>query len=241
MTVNRKPTVVTPERFAKGMTFDQYVAYIGTPENLRREAGPAGPGRRDFSAFMRKAYETTRLDEAQVEAIRWLATQPGGPAKILVISEDWSSDCRRDVPTLARFAEAGNMELRIFTRDGQKFSASHSPSLAEAPDSNADLMAEFLNEKNGQTWQSIPVAVFYTKGLEYLYHYTEFPAVYEKDRIVYGHIRAPRPGETPEQTKARVEREFPALQASPFFRVWANAAVDEIISALHRRLLLGKV
>jgi hypothetical protein len=30
---------VTAERFAQGMTFDQYVAYAGTPENLAREAG----------------------------------------------------------------------------------------------------------------------------------------------------------------------------------------------------------
>jgi thiol-disulfide isomerase/thioredoxin len=238
--VNRKPTVMTPEHFAKGMTFDQYVAYIGTPENLKRESSGGGP-RRDFSAFMRKAYETRRLDDDQVEAIHWLAAQPNGPARMLVISEEWSSDCRRDVPSFARIAEAGGMELRIVTRDGQKFSASHKPTLTEAPDSNADIMAEFLKEANGQTWQSIPVAVFYTRDLEYLYHYQEFPAIYEKDRIVYGHIRASRPGETPEQTQARAEREFPALQASPFFRVWACAAVDEIISALHRRLLLGSV
>jgi hypothetical protein len=102
-------------------------------------------------------------------------------------------------------------------------------------------MDEFLNHKNGQTWRSIPVAVFYTKNLEYLYHYTKFPAIYEKDRIVWGHIRPPRPGEAKEQTEARVAREFPALQASPFFRIWACAAVDEIVSALHRRLVLGKV
>ena len=140
---------------------------------------------------------------------------------------------------LARVAEAGGMELRIFTRDGRRFSASARPSLAEAPDSNADLMAEFLNDKNGQTWQSIPVAVFYTKDLEYLYHYTEFPAIYHKDRLVSGHIRAPRPGETNDETQARADREFMALQQSPFFRLWASAAVDEIISALHRRLVVG--
>jgi thiol-disulfide isomerase/thioredoxin len=158
---------------------------------------------------------------------------------MLVISEEWSSDCRRDVPVLARVAEAGGMELRIFTRDGRRFSASARPSLAEAPDSNADLMAEFLNDKNGQTWQSIPVAVFYTKDLEYLYHYTEFPAIYHKDRLVSGHIRTPRPGETNDETQARATREFTALQQSPFFRLWASAAVDEIISALHRRLVAG--
>jgi Thioredoxin len=240
MMVDRKPTVVTPERFAKGMTFDQYVAYIGSPENLKRE-GSNGEPRKDFSAFFRKAYETTRLSEPQVEAIRWLAAQPGGPARILAISEEWSSDCRRDIPTLARMAEAGGLELRIVPRDGAKFSASHTPTLAEAPDSNADIMAEFLKTNNGQTWQSIPVAVFYTKDLGYLYHYTEFPAIYEKDRIVYGHIRVPRPGETPEQTRARIATEFPALQASPFFRIWGCAAVDEMVSALHRRVLLGAV
>jgi hypothetical protein len=36
-----------------------------------------------------------------------------------------------------------------------------------------------------------------------------------------------------------VEREFAALQASAFFRIWASAAVDEILSALHERLVLG--
>ena len=31
---------------------------------------------------------------------------------------------------------------------------------------------------------------------------------------------------------------FIELQQSPFFRVWAEAAVDEMISALHERLTL---
>jgi thiol-disulfide isomerase/thioredoxin len=235
--MNRRDSVVTPERFASGRTFEQYLAFIGTADNLARE-GSSSP-RRDQTAAMRAWYEASRLTDAQAAAIRWLASQPGGPAKILVISEEWSSDCRRDVPMLARVAEAGGMELRIFTRDGRRFSASARPSLAEAPDSNADLMAEFLNDKNGQTWQSIPVAVFYTKDLEYLYHYTEFPAIYHKDRLVSGHIRAPRPGETKDETRTRADREFGALQQSPFFRLWASAAVDEIISALHRRLVVG--
>jgi len=53
-------------------------------------------------------------------------------------------------------AEAASLDLRIFTRDGQRFSQSQQPSLVEAPDSNADLMAKFMNVKNGQAWQSIP-------------------------------------------------------------------------------------
>src|SRR5262249_38770791 len=144
-------------------------------------------------------YEASWLSEAQTAALRWLAAQPGGPAKVVAISEDWSSDCRRDVPMLARMAEAASLELRIFRRDGKRFSASARPTLAEAPDSNADLMAEFLNVKNGQTWQSIPVAVFYTKDLEYLYHYVEYPAIYHKDRL-RGEMSAARPGETPAET-----------------------------------------
>ena len=187
---------------------------------------------------MRGWYDSLRLSDAQAAAVRWLAAQPGGPARILVLSEEWSSDCRRDVPMLQRLAEAGGLELRIFRRDGQRLGRSPRPSLAEAPDSNADLMAEFLNEKNGQTWQSIPVAVFYTKDLEYLYHYVEYPAIYHKDRVV-AQIRAARPGESKEDTRTRGDREFMELQQSPFFRVWARAGVDEILSALHERLVVG--
>jgi Thioredoxin len=237
--MDRTTSVVTPERYASGMTFEQYLQYIASPENLRREGSPAGETRRDWSEWMRDWYHSLRLSDAQHAAIRWLAAQPGGPKRILVIGEEWSSDCRRDIPALKRLAEAGGLELRIFRRDGQRFSQSHRPSLAEAPDSNADLMAEFLNDKRGETWQSVPVAVFYTADLQYLYHYIEYPRIYDKDRLVYGHIRVPRAGETSEASKARVEREFGALQASPFFRIWASAAIDEILSALHDRLVLG--
>jgi hypothetical protein len=227
-------SVVTPERFASGMTFEQWLAWIATPENLARE-GSRGAARRDWSAPIRAWYDATRLSDAQVAALRWLASRPGGPSKVLVIAEEWSSDCRRDVPVLARIAEAAGLEMRIFRRDGRRFSASHRPSLADAPDSNADLMAEFLNEKNGTTWQSIPVAAFYTKDLELLYRYTEYPAIYHKDGIT-GRLRAPRSGESQEETQARGDREFMALQQSPFFRVWAGAAADEIITALYERL-----
>jgi thiol-disulfide isomerase/thioredoxin len=236
--VDRSQSVVTPERFAKGMTFDEYVRFVATPQNLARE-GSGGEPRRDQSGHLRATYEATHLHPEQVEALRWLAARPGGPAKVLVIAEEWSSDCRRDVPMLARMAEAAPFELRIFPRDGQKFSASARPSLAEAPDSNADIMAEFLNDKNGRTWQSIPVAVFYTRDLKYLYHYVEYPAIYHKDTVVSEGIRAARPGETPPQTRERSNREFTALQQSPFFRIWACAGVDEMITALHERLLMG--
>ncbi|HUG36767.1 MAG TPA: thioredoxin family protein, partial [Candidatus Limnocylindrales bacterium] len=205
--------------------------------NLARE-GSGGAPRRDQSQAMRASYDSLRLTDAQTAAWRWLAGPPGGPAKVLALSEEWSSDCRRDIPMLARVAEAGGLDLRIFPRDGKTFGKSQKPTLAESPGSNADIMAEFLNEKGGQTWQSIPVAVFYTKDLEYIYHYVEYPAIYQKDRL-RGHMVSARAGETAEQTKTRGDREFMELQQSPFFRVWASAGVDEMLAALHERLTVG--
>ena len=97
------------------------VNYVGTPENLQREAGwLLGPQRIDFSGRLRAWYKLVGLSDAQTRAIRWLAARPNGLAKILAISEEWSSDCRRDVPMLAHLSDAGGMELRIFPRDGQK-------------------------------------------------------------------------------------------------------------------------
>jgi hypothetical protein len=221
------------------MTFDDYVSYIGTPANLQRE-GSGGP-RIDRSDFFRQAFQASRLTDDQAAALKWLVAQPHGPARMLAISEDWSSDCRRDVPTFARVAAETGMELRIFNRDGQKFSAANVPSLADAPDSNADLMAQFLNHKGGQTYQSIPVCAFFTRDLEYLYHFTEYPAIYDKDRVVVGNIRSPRAGESEEQTGARSNREFNELIDSPFWRIWTSATVDEIVSALHRKAVLGEV
>ena len=117
--MDRARSVVTAERFATGLTFDEYLRYAGSPENLEREAGWwRGSVRQDLSGLLRAWYERNRLSAAQAASIQWLARQPDGPARILVISEEWSPDCRRDVPILARLAEAGGLELRIFRRDG---------------------------------------------------------------------------------------------------------------------------
>jgi hypothetical protein len=239
-------SVVTPQRFAKGMTFDEYAKYVGTPDNLAREgfsayhpdAGSIGGPRKDNSAVFRERYARTRLADYQVAAIKWLAAQPDGPAKILVISEDWSSDCRRDVPILARLAEAGGLELRIFNRDGKKILDRRRPDPAVAPDGNHDLMLEFMNAKNGGEFASLPVVAVYTKDLRELYRYFEYPAVYHKDRI-RGHQQAARPGESDPQRKERDGREFLAMQQSPFFDLWASAGVDEILSALYERRILA--
>ena len=239
-------SVVTPERFAQGLTFADYVTYTGSPVNLAREAwggyhadgGSIPAPRKDNSAVFRERYERLRLSDHQTAAIRWLVAQPNGPAKILVLSEDWSSDCRRDVPILARLAEAGGMELRIFTRDGKKILGTRRPDPALAPDGNHDLMLEFMNAKNGAEWASLPVAVFYTKDFRELHRYIEYPAIYHKDRI-RAHQQAARAGETAEQASQRGTREFLAMQASPFFDLWASAAIGEMLSALYENVVLG--
>src|SRR5688572_2052305 len=219
------------------MTFDEYVTFAGSAANLAREA-TGGAARKDQSGFLREAYATAHLSDAQERAWTWLARQPGGPARVLVISEEWSSDCRRDVPMLARLAEKIGLELRIFPRDGDKFSAAAAPDPKASP--TADLMAQFLNRRDGHTYQSIPVVAFYTRDMQHLYTYIEYPSCYRKDNHL-AVIRGARAGETPEQTKTRADREFAEMLGSPFFHLWRCAAVDEMASMLYERLRVGRL
>jgi hypothetical protein len=236
--------VVTAERFAKGMTFDEYVRYAGSPENLAREAfggsylpdsGSTGGPRKDVSQIFRDRYAKARLSDQQTAAITWLAAQPNGPAKVLVLSEDWSSDCRRDIPWLQRLAEAGGLELRVFNRDGKKILGQRRPDPAKYPDANHDLMIQYMKKDSRGEWASLPVAVFFTKDFQELHRYIEFPAIYQKD-LIRGHQSAPRPGESADAAKKRSAEEFLALQSSPFFDIWASAAIDEILTALRDRV-----
>ena len=237
--MDRTQSVVTAERFAQGMTFDEYVRYTATPKNLAREAGWwLGRERKDLSGILRSWYAEARVGAPQAEAIRWLANQPGAPARILVISEEWSSDCRRDVPMLQRLAEAGGLELRIFNRDGVKLGEEPTADPRESP--NADIVNEFLREQDGRTYQSVPVAAFFTKDFGYLYHYIERPIVHynRRPRIVAA-MQAPRPGEDRDRTWARFMDDWRGLQSSMWPRVWASAMVDEVLCALHERIVAG--
>jgi thioredoxin family protein len=230
---------MTPERFARGLTWEDYVRFIGSAENLAREGfdirrfSTVRP-RLDWSGYLRERYARARLTDEQTSAIRWLAAQAGGPARIAVLAEEWSSDCRRDLPYLARLAEAGGLELRVFVRDGEAMLRKGLPDPAAG--GNADLVVAYANEKNGQQFASIPVAVFFTRDFVELYRYVEYPAMYHKDRVI-GHLRAARPDETEEQARARGGRDIGTLLESPFFDVWAQAGIAEVLSALHERLL----
>jgi Thioredoxin len=229
--------MVSQERFAQGMTFDEYVKFVSTVANLKRE-GSFNMPRKDYGEFLLRAFDSAQLSDAQREAWQWIVAQPNGPAKMLVISEEWSSDCRRDVPVLARLAQTGGLEMRIFPRDGHTISSLAAPDPKESP--YADLMSQFLRKRDGQTFQSIPIAAFYTKGFDHLYTYMEFPQIYRKDRVV-GAIRAPKPGESKDDTAKRGLTDFFAFQQTPFFRLYAAAAVDEIIAMLHERIRVGSL
>ena len=215
--------MVSRERFAQGMTYEQYVKLISTPENLEREGSFNRP-RKDYGDFFRTAYEATRLTDVQQDALKWINAQPGAPANVLVISEDWSSDCRRDVPVIAKLAATAGWELRIFTRDAHKITSTPVPDPKEQP--NADVIAPFLRKRDGQTFQSIPIAAFFTRDFQHLYTYLEFPSIYHKDRV---------------RGALKDLDAFFAFQESPFFRIYAHAAADEILAMLHERLRVGSL
>jgi hypothetical protein len=86
---------VTPERFALGLTFAQYLAQMRT--NKER---------------FEKRMADAELTPADREAIR------GRKLRILVITEDWCGDALVGFPALARLVDdAPNVEMRVFLRD----------------------------------------------------------------------------------------------------------------------------
>ena len=86
---------MTPERFAQGMTFPEYLAQMRT--NKER---------------FEKRMADAELTPADREAIR------GRKLRILVITEDWCGDALVGFPALARLVDdAPNVEMRVFLRD----------------------------------------------------------------------------------------------------------------------------
>jgi thiol-disulfide isomerase/thioredoxin len=96
----QRESVVTPERFASGMTWQQY------QEQIKRN--------REKFAYN---YEETVVSDGDAEAFRSLAAKADGPAKVLALGEDWCPDVFRGLPVMVRIAEAAGLELRIFPRD----------------------------------------------------------------------------------------------------------------------------
>jgi len=157
-------------------------------------------------------YNNFKVTPEETQALQELVQRADGPTKMLVLGEDWCGDVIRGMPVLARIAEAGGLEMRVFPRD-----------------EHHDIMNEFL--KNGE-WMSIPVAVFYTKDHQYFCHWIERPAVAESEiREIEEAIRSETPDIT-DQDFGRERRARTAAKAGD----WQRASVTEIIELLKRSL-----
>jgi hypothetical protein len=93
-------SVVTPERYEQGITWQEWMSQID----------------RNEEKFVEN-YEAMTLNEADVAAIKALVARPDGPAKVLALGEAWCTDVVRGLPVMAKLAEATGLDLRIFFRD----------------------------------------------------------------------------------------------------------------------------
>ena len=188
-------SVVTPQRFAAGLTYADFMAQV----KVNKER-------------MEDFYANFQVTAANAAALHELAAHPAGPAKMLVLGEDWCGDVVRGLPVLARMTETAGWELRIFPRD-----------------QHHDIMNEFLKE--GQ-WMSIPTVVFYTADHRYIYHWIERPQVAEREIAeIEAAIRAENP-EISDRDFGRERRARTAARAAD----WQQATVAELIDRLQERV-----
>ena len=130
-------TVITPARFAQGLTYSDFVAQAAVNRD-KLEAN----------------YRDAPLTAADLAFFKHAASVPNGAVKVVAVAEAWCGDVCRELPTMARIAEASGMTLRIFLRD-----------------QNPDIMDEFvINEGKSR---AIPVFAFYTDDLRYITRFTQ--------------------------------------------------------------------
>lgn len=98
--MSTQKSVVTPERFATGFSFKNYIAQITVNKD-------------NFEKY----YQTAALSAEDAAFFRRAAALSNGPKKMLVIGEDWCPDIFRGMPAMARLAEVAGIEMRIFPRD----------------------------------------------------------------------------------------------------------------------------
>lgn len=89
--------MITKERFAQGMTFQQYLDQMGT-------------NKEKFVQFLGEI-KIKPEDRAALDRL-------GTKLKVLVITEDWCGDALYNVPVFAKLVEGNpNVEMRVFLRD----------------------------------------------------------------------------------------------------------------------------
>jgi hypothetical protein len=96
----QKESVVTPERFGSGMTWEQWMAHI----------------QRNVKKFQYN-YDETSVSDKDAKRLKALSKKPNGPAQVLIIGEDWCPDVVRGLPVIQRIADAAGLEARHFPRD----------------------------------------------------------------------------------------------------------------------------
>ena len=96
----QKESVVTPERFAQGASYEDWMRTVDRNQ-ARFEENFAG----------------TKVSEADAAALKALVQSPEGPARCLALGEAWCPDVFRGLPVMARLCEATGLELKIFFRD----------------------------------------------------------------------------------------------------------------------------
>jgi hypothetical protein len=197
--VQQKESVVTPERFSQGMTYEQYVASI--ERNQKR---------------FEENYAGTEVSASDAAKLKELVARPRGPAKLMVVGEDWCPDVFRGMPVFQRIAEASGMEMRVFPRDQHK-----------------DIMAEFMN---GGEFESIPVAVFYTRDHDYILHWIERPvkANAEMKDLAPMYARLRKPDMTDEE-RAAARQEYIDFQNGPIWGGWRQETIREVIQQLDEK------
>ncbi len=190
-----KESVVTRERFDSGLNYDAWMKHI----------------QRNIPKFEFN-YSATSVPPATAGALQALAQKDGGPARVLVLGEDWCPDVFRGLPVIQRMAEAAGWELRAFPRDD-----------------NADIMSEFLK---GGEHQSIPAVVFYTKDHQYLTHWIERPA---KADAEMGEVGKLFDGLDAEKDRKEMRRRYDEFQEGPVWGSWRDATIEEITGLLQEK------
>jgi thiol-disulfide isomerase/thioredoxin len=196
----QQASVVTPERYASGMSYADYLASI--ERNQKR---------------FDENYAGTEVSAEDAAAFKELMAEPNGPAKMMVVGEDWCPDVFRGMPVFQKLAEATGLEIRIFKRD-----------------ENKDIIAEFLN---GGEFESIPVAVFYTKDMDYIYHFVERPALANaqmKDLApMYARLRKP---DMTDEERAAAKQEYIDFQNGPIWSGWRQETIKECLRGLRDKV-----
>jgi len=192
-------TAVTPARFAQGLTYADFLAKATINHDK-----------------FEKNYQNVPLTEEDLAFFRKAAATPHGPAKILALAEAWCGDVYRELPTIARIAEAAGMDLRVFLRD-----------------ENPDIMDEFLSN-NGKS-RAIPVFVFYTADLQYITRFVErsasahagLAAAMDEARAKLNLPATATFGNVPDADKQVFLREVIA-RIQPHSNRWRKDAIQEI-------------